>query len=241
MHHAAATAAGVAGNMLDSQAGSSRGHCSDLDLPSYERLPVGMKGDQLHRPDSVITTSSIVSSETGDSLPVPPPPPPDVYTISGLYGGDISHTPAIQTDKEVRTHKRSTSNTAVTSIIRGCQQMTHKRSHSHTVGYNHQNVNYTNHHRRNGSSGFVMGHRRTASGALVDALDKMTGGVLDSHSHHQSSSEMLNHGIQKSELERRVSKADQAEEMEEDYADLRDCGYFGCKPAAAKPLASIKV
>ena len=240
--HGAAAASGV-GNMLDSD---SRGHCSELDLPSYDRLPVS-KAEQLHRPDSVITTSSIVSSETGDSLPVPPPPPPDVYTISGLYGGDISHTPAIPNDKEVRTHKRSTSNTAST-IIRGCQQMTHKRSHSHTVGYNHHhnyNVNSHKHHAAALSNGFVAGHRRTASGALVDALDKITGGALDGHhaNHHQhASAEFLHgHGIQKSEVERRVSKQAEAEELEEDYSDLQDCGYLACKPACAASLASIKV
>ena len=266
---------GVVGNMLDAE--NSRGHCSELDLPSYDRLPVNARaGDQsLHRPDSVITTSSIVSSETGDSLPVnqpsstasslcPPipsisamPAQPDVYTISGLYGGDISHTPAIadrcNNDKDMsingRTHKRSTSNATATSIIRGCQQMTHKRSHSHTVGYNHHPMHYPPHnhlhanvnncHRRNGSSGFVVGHRRTASGALVDALDQMTGGALDLHHHTKASSEFLHH----MEVERRASKADQVEatELEEDYAELRDCGYWACKPACARPLASIKV
>ena len=29
--------------------------------------------------------------------------------------------------------------------------------------------------------------------------------------------------------------------MEDDYSELRDCGYFACKPACAQPLASIKV
>lgn len=212
----AATASG-AGNFLD----NGRGHCSELDLPSYDKLPV--KPD-LHRPDSVITTSSIVSSEGGDVGAVPPAPAPDVYTISGLYGGNVSHAPSVDPVQPVKTHKRSTSSTAA-NIIRGCQ-MTHKRSHSHTVGYNHK---------RTGSVGFVPGHRRTASGALIEALDKMTGGGLEGGTtteYLQSMREQLK--------ERRVSVEEQ-EEVEDDYSTLRDCGYMACKPHCAQPLASIKV
>jgi len=214
----------MSGAALASGAGNfhenGRGHCSELDLPSYDKLPV--KAD-LHRPDSVITTSSIVSSETGDIGVVPPPPPPDVYTISGLYGANISLTPSIEKDKEVKTHKRSTSSTA-TNLRAG--QMTHKRSHSHTVGYNHK---------RNGSSGFVVGHRRTASGALVEALDSMTGGSL----HTQTTTEFLQ-SIQKQHIERSSSKEEE-EEVESEESENQDCGYLACQPSCIQPLASIKV
>ena len=78
--------AGGAAASRDLWSGEGRAHCSELDLPSF-------KAD-LHRPDSVITTSSIVSSETpsvmGEGLEAPPPPaPPSVYTISGLYGDNV--------------------------------------------------------------------------------------------------------------------------------------------------------
>ena len=200
---------------------NGRGHCSDLDLPSYDKLLV--KQD-LHRPDSVITTSSLVSSEGGETGTAPPPPPPaNVYTISGLYGGNVSHSPAEEAEKNMKTHKRSTSSSA-TSIIRN--QMTHKRSHSHTVGYNHM---------RTHSAGFVPGHKRTASGALVDVLDKLTGGALETH----TTSELLQN-IQKHQQERRMSHPDE-DELEDDFSELMDCGYLACKPRCAQPLASIKV
>lgn len=197
---------------------NGRGHSSDLDLPSYDKLQVLQ---DLHRPDSVITTSSLVSSEGGEPGSAPPPPPPaNVYTISGLYGENVSHSPSEEPCKSLKTHKRSTSSSA-TSMIRN--QMTHKRSHSHTVGYNHM---------RTHSAGFVPGHKRTASGALVDVLDKLTGGAIEA----QTTSELLQN-IQK---DRRMSHPDE-EELEDDFSSLMDCGYLACKPQCAQPLASIKV
>jgi len=231
-------AAHAAGATKDIFTESGRGHCSELDLPSFDRLPVR---PDLHRPDSVITTSSVVSSEAPSVLEeaeekfcsIPPPAPPSVYTISGLYGSSVSHTPSAETVKDApRTHKRSTSSTAASIVLRGCQ-MTHKRSHSHTVGYGQTG------HKRTGSSGFVMGHRRTASGALVDTLEKITGGptVVDP----QSTTDFL-HTIQKQQQERRSSKPEQEEESDSDeYNNLRECGYLACKPECAQPLASIKL
>ena len=168
---------------------------SDLDLPTYEQLTVLRSTQQgLHRPDSVITTSSIVSSDAGEEgggRPAAPLPPmaalPNVYTISGLYGAtaDVSHSPSSSSSSASseppgpKTHKRSTSGTAA-SIMRSCQNMTHKRSHSHTVGYRsgsfHQHKRVSS---AGGNGGFVAGHRRTASGALIEVLDKMTGGALE--------------------------------------------------------------
>ncbi len=44
--------------------------------------------------------------------------------------------------------------------------------------------------------------------------------------------------------ERKLSRQEQAAQqqlLEDDFSELRDCGYFACKPACATPLASIKV
>lgn len=81
-------------------------HCSEMDLSSYNQhlqhhqasihtaagvVPSHQRQHELRRPDSVITTSSIVSSDTasqaGDSTELGIHCPPSVYTISGLYGG----------------------------------------------------------------------------------------------------------------------------------------------------------
>jgi hypothetical protein len=63
--------------------------------------------------------------------------------------------------------------------MRSCQNMTHKRSHSHTVGYHNGSFRQQHHKRVSSAGGFVAGHRRTASGALIEVLDKMTGGALE--------------------------------------------------------------
>ena len=212
------------------------GDQSDPELPSFDRLPIR---PELQRPDSVITTSSIVSSEAEASVieeaeteaeaelsSLPPPAPPTVYTISGLYGSSVpvkknlgdSLDPG---DQQPRTHKRSASTMATSIVIRGCQK-THKRSHSHTVGYGQPHHGPGghgggyHHHRRTGSSGFVMGHRRTVSGAsaIVDTLEKITGG----HSRlslNASTSDYL-HGIQ---AERRASSRIQDATAEEEEMD----------------------
>ena len=156
-----------------------REHNSELELPSYDRLPIR---PELQRPDSVITTSSVVSSEAASVVEeaeeklscVPPPAPPSVYTISGLYGSSPTSREPESSKDQTRTHKRSASTMATSIVIRGCQK-THKRSHSHTVGSGQP---YQPHHRRTGSSGFVRTHRRATSGAsaIVDTLEKITGG-----------------------------------------------------------------
>jgi len=111
--------------------------------------------------------------------------------------------------------------------------MTHKRSHSHTVGYGQTG------HKRTGSSGFVMGHRRTASGALVDTLEKITGGAAGVDP--QSTTDFLQ-SIQKQHQERRSSKNEQDDDSDSDeYNNLRECGYLACKPECAQPMASIKL
>ena len=217
----------------------ARGH-SEADLATCGRLPLR---PDLHRPDSVVTTSSAVSSEATSVVEETNSHPtlvaPSAYAISGLY---VSHTPSADTGKEWRGvkeeerskgHKRSTSSTAASMVMRGA--MTHKRSHSHTV-------TSSSGHRRTGSSGFVMGHRRTTSGALVDTLDKMTGGALGLEARDQNLELMA--AVQTLEQQgRRKSGAGEEpgeESGEEDFASLRECGYLGCKPACAQPLASIK-
>ena len=213
---------------------------SELDLPSYDRLPIR---PELQRPDSVITTSSVVSSEAASVVEeaeeklsvVPPPAPPSVYTISGLYGSSPPGEDTEGSKDQPRTHKRSASTMATSIVIRGCQK-THKRSHSHTVGYGQP---YQPHHRRTGSSGFVRTHRRATSGAsaIVDTLEKITGGC--SKSDLQATSEYL----QTIQAERRASsKLEHEDESEgEDLEDLQECGFFGCKPECAQPLSSIKL
>lgn len=102
-------------------------HSSDMDLSSYgDRLPpilhhggvasfVGVStgpprpSHELKRPDSVITTSSIVSSDTasqaGDSSNEGVAAcPPSVYAISGLYGVVPASRPAVN---RRRTHSGS--------------------------------------------------------------------------------------------------------------------------------------
>ena len=238
------------------------GDQSDPDLPSFDRLPIR---PELQRPDSVITTSSVVSSEAEASVieeadteaeaglsSLPPPAPPSVYTISGLYGSSVPVKTKLGEsldpgDQQPRTHKRSASTMATSIVIRGCQK-THKRSHSHTVGYGqpphgpggHGGGHY---HRRTGSSGFVMGHRRTVSGAsaIVDTLEKITGG----HSRlslNTSTSDYL-HGIQaERRASSRIQDATAEEESEdEDMDNLEECGIYRCTPACAQPLSNIKL
>lgn len=222
----------------------ARGH-SEADLATCGRLPVR---PDLHRPDSVITTSSAVSSEAASVVEeansaLPLTGPPSVYAISGLYGtpSQVSHTPSADTVKEWRGtkeeerskgHKRSTSSTAASMVMRGA--MTHKRSHSHTV-------TSSSGHRRTGSSGFVMGHRRTTSGALVDTLDKMTGGALGLETREQNLELMAAVQTLEQQGRRKSGGGEEGEESgEEDFSSLRECGYLGCKPACVQPLASIK-
>ena len=84
-----------------------------------------------------------------------------------------------------------------------------------------------------------MGHRRTTSGALVDTLDKMTGGALGLEGRDQNLELMA--AVQTLEQQgRRKSgpREEEEESEEEDYSS--ECGYLGCKPACAQPLASIK-
>ena len=224
----------------------TQSHNSDLDLPSFDRLPIR---PELQRPDSVITTSSVVSSEAASVLEeaeaeeklssIPPPAPPSVYTISGLYGSQQQAGSDLGNSKDDpgRTHKRSASTMATSIVIRGCQK-THKRSHSHTVGYGQPY-----HHRRTGSSGFVMTHRRAVSGAsaIVDTLEKITGG----HSRtdlHQSTSDYL----QSIQTERRASSRVQDQEADtsdydEDVENLQECGFYKCKPKFAQSLSNIKL
>jgi hypothetical protein len=47
--------------------------------------------------------------------------------------------------------------------------------------HQHRGSGSAHHHKRVSSAagGFVAGHRRTASGALIEVLDKMTGGALE--------------------------------------------------------------
>lgn len=150
---------------------------------------------------------------------------------------------------EDRGHRRSTSSTAASMVLRGCGQLGHKRSHSHTV-------TSTTGHRRQGSSGLVMGHRRTTSGALVETLDKMTGGALGldvirsvttpylvspgPRASRLSEPDLL---AAASALERRKSGAAEEEQDsdEEELSELRECGYMACKPLCVQSMASIKV
>ena len=244
------------------------GDQSDPDLPTLDRLPIR---PELQRPDSVITTSSAVSSEAEASVieeadteaeaglaSIPPPAPPSVYTISGLYGSSVPVKTSLGDSLDPggggpsnlgpRTHKRSASTMATSIVIRGCQK-THKRSHSHTVGYGQPLQGSGGHggghyHRRTGSSGFVIGHRRTVSGAsaIVDTLEKITGGHSRLSLNMGSTSEYLQ-GIQ---AERRASSRIQDVTAEEDSEDedaenLEECGLYRCKPACAQPLSNIKL
>ena len=227
---------------------------SEMDLPTFDRLHFR---PELQRPDSVITTSSVVSSEAEasvveeteaeeklSSIPLSPAPP-SVYTISGLYGPNHGNPGVAEAgDKDSgqagRTHKRSASTMATSIVIRSCGQKTHKRSHSHTVG-----TGQPYHHRRTGSSGFVMGHRRAASGAsaIVDTLEKITGGVSRSSLHHSTSEYLQSVAV----AERRASSRIQdtvTEDMDsdqEDLDDLQECGYYKCKPKCAQSLSNIKL
>ena len=239
-----------AGLKAELAAGAGQGagqDASDLDLPAFDRLPIR---PELQRPDSVITTSSVVSSEAAsviedaeaeEKLSTVPPVaavPPSVYTISGLYGPSLPSGGGEALEVEgasLRTHKRSASTMATSIVIRGCQK-THKRSHSHTVGYGQQPP----HHRRTGSSGFVMGHRRAASGAsaIVDTLEKITGG-LSRTDLAQSTSEYL----QTIQAERRASARAEPEEESEEEAEVTrlECGFYKCKPQCAQSLSNIKL
>ena len=238
------------------------GDASDPELlPSFDRLPIR---PELQRPDSVITTSSVVSSEAEASVieeadteaeaglsSLPPPAPPSVYTISGLYGSSVPVKSKLGEsldpgDQHPRTHKRSASTMATSIVIRGCQK-THKRSHSHTVGYGqpvHGPSGHHHHHRRAGSSGFVMGHRRTVSGAsaIVDTLEKITGGHSRLSLNTGSTSDYL-HGIQaERRASSRIQDATAEEESEdEDMDNLEECGLYRCTPACAQPLSNIKL
>ena len=86
------------GTRADGSGDSAHAQTSDLDLPAFDRLPIR---PELQRPDSVITTSSVVSSEatsvieeveteTEEKMSVPAPTPATVYTISGLYGSEVA-------------------------------------------------------------------------------------------------------------------------------------------------------
>ena len=133
---------------------------------------------------------------------------------------------------------------ATSIVIRGCQK-THKRSHSHTVGYGQPLHGPSgHHHRRAGSSGFVMGHRRTVSGAsaIVDTLEKITGGHSRLSLNTGSTSDYL-HGIQaERRASSRIQDATAEEESEdEDMDNLEECGIYRCTPACAQPLSNIKL
>ena len=68
----------------------TQSHNSDLDLPSFDRLPIR---PELQRPDSVITTSSLVSSSDGASQAGDSSTEVglhSVYAFSGLYGNKLA-------------------------------------------------------------------------------------------------------------------------------------------------------
>ncbi len=120
-------------------------HASEMDLSvGGDRLPPilhhgghalahvrggGPASHELKRPDSVITTSSIVSSDTnsqaGDSSTEGSTAPPSVYAISGLYG--VPPTKGAELH-----HVNNPSNGSKKPVVN------RRRTHSGSVGHNQQ-------------------------------------------------------------------------------------------------------
>ena len=122
-------------------------------------------------------------------------------------------------------------------IVVNSNQCSHRRSNSY--GPVHRALTGTaslDLHHNNGPI-----HRRTAS-TVIETLQTLACNKQCNVDHHQQQENSIAHFLEtlKKEQQEKFEKQE-LHEMQDELADVRDCGLMACRPKALQPLANIKV